>query len=140
MPSMATTDMLETFELGLARTRSNRGRARLRSRLLSANGPCHRSWDPKQPLKCRQMEHTRGVSYHSRNRGMLGRCHRPPKSRVRLRCYCYYPLDPEQESTHFVGYCNRGIGKGVLAGDAISCLKHTLILDLSLVTRGDLRA
>ena len=68
-PTMAATDVQETLELALARTRLDQVRVRHRPRLLSDNGPCYVSGELRRFLESRQIEHTRGAPYHPMTQG-----------------------------------------------------------------------
>lgn len=61
-PTMAATDVQETLELTLARTRYDRVRVRHRPRLLSDNGPCHVSGELRRCLESRDARQDRALA------------------------------------------------------------------------------
>ncbi len=104
-PTMAATDVQETLEQALAKTKLDRVRVRHRPRLLSDNGPCYVSGELRRFLEAQGMEHTRGAPYHPMTQGKIERYHRSMKNLIQLQNYAF-PWDLEREIGRFVDYYN----------------------------------
>ncbi len=103
--TMTASDVQETLDMAIAKTGVDHVKVHHKPRLLSDNGPCYLSQDLKEYLRNKDMEHTRGASYHPQTQGKIERYHRSMKNVVKLDNY-YFPSALEQEITRFVEYYN----------------------------------
>lgn len=79
-----------TLEIALKDTGLPKARVLHKSPLLPDNGPCCFSGLLKTWLRIQDIEHTRGVPYHSMTQGMIERYYHTMKKVVTLE-NCYYP-------------------------------------------------
>lgn len=104
-PTMGSSDVEETLNLAMAKTKLTHIKVKHRPRLLSDNGPAFISDALKQFLGKYKMTHVRGAPYHPQTQGKIERYHRSMKSIVKLDNY-YSPTDLEQTIANFVCYYN----------------------------------
>lgn len=104
-PTMGSTDVEETLNLAMAKTKLTHIKVKHRPRLLSDNGSAFISDALKQFLNTYKMDHVRGAPYHPQTQGKIERYHRSMKSIVKLDNY-YTPTDLEQAVADFVCYYN----------------------------------
>lgn len=76
-----------------------------RPRLLSDNGSCYVSGEPRSFIEQKRMEHARSAPYHPMTQGEIERYHRSMKNIVNLQNY-YLPTQLEIEIASFVHYYN----------------------------------
>ncbi len=104
--TMSAGDVQDTHEMGLSRTDLGRVGEGHCPRLLSDNGPCYLSGEPKRYLQRNDIDHVRGAPYHPMTLGEIERYHRSMKNVIKLRNH-EYPWKRETAIRAFVEYYKR---------------------------------
>lgn len=102
---MAATDVTDTLDLAISKSRIDSVKVKHRPRLLSDNGSCYISGQLRDYLDTKGMTHTRGKPYHPMTQGKIERYHRTMKNVVKLQNY-YLPEELERELKAFVEHYN----------------------------------
>lgn len=74
--AMSAGDVKELLDMAIAKTGIEHVSVRYRPRLLSDNVPCYIADELKKYLKEKDIDHTRGASYHPMTQGKIERYHR----------------------------------------------------------------
>jgi transposase InsO family protein len=103
--TMQAEDVRATLDEALEATGTSEVKVRVRTRLLSDNGPCYVSSALRDYLERNGIQHIRGKPLHPMTQGKIERYHRSLKSIICLDTY-YSPGALEDEIGRFVAFYN----------------------------------